>query len=72
MGLLRSSLVGCTCKEVSAVIIELGVVDLGVNIEYHVLYTILVVFVGPFLVTCVFLGIVEVYARSRDDAGENE
>ena len=66
------SLIGSTCQEVGAVGFELVVVHLCVNVEYHIFDTILEVFVCPLLVTRVFLGIVEVCAGERNDAGENE
>ena len=65
-------LVGGAGEEISAVVFELAVVDLRVDIEHHVLDTILEVFVRPFLVPGGLLRIVEVDARDGDGAGENE
>ena len=53
-------LVGGTGQEVGAVVLELIVVDLGVNIEYHVLDTFRKVFICPRFIAGVFLCIVEV------------
>ena len=65
-------LVGRAGEEVGAVGLELVVVHLRINVEYHVLDTILEILVGPFLVAGVLLTVVEVHARGREQAGENE
>ena len=65
-------LVGGSGKEVGAIGSELVIIDLRVNVEYHVLDAILEVFVCPCLVTRVLLGVVEVDAGGREDTGENE
>ena len=66
------SLVGSPREEVSAVARKLVVIHLRIHVEHHVLDAFREVFVGPFLVARVLLGIVEVHARSRNDTGENE
>ena len=67
LGLVRSS-----GEEVGAVGAEFIVVHLCVNVEHHVLDTVHEVFVGPFLVSRIFLRIVQVGTGCRDDAGEEE